>query len=203
MERIGILGGTFNPVHNGHINLAKGFYERLGLDCVILMPAWLPPHKDEDGLISAKRRFEMCSLACEGLSWLKVSDLEIKRGGRSFTVDTLSELKASHETEYFLLTGADMFLTLEQWSGFSRLARLAALCAAAREKGQLAVLKSYAEKLREKFGAQCVIEDLPVIDISSTEIRQIIMSGGDAKEFLPPKVYRYIKSHGLYAGQKS
>jgi nicotinate-nucleotide adenylyltransferase len=199
MKKIGILGGTFNPVHNGHLHIARGFGQRLGLDRVLLIPVWSPPHKDAEDLLPGEQRLEMCRLAAQGDPLLGVSDLEVKRRGKSYTSDTLRELRrlCPEDRLYFIL-GADMFLTLEQWRHFDRMAHLAVFCTAARHPGELRQLLDAAVRLRGRYGVECEVEDLPVLDISSTHIRGLLSRGEDASELLPPPVRRYIEERGLY-----
>lgn len=199
MKRIGILGGTFNPVHNGHINMALSFLEKLKLDRVVFIPVWSPPHKNASELVPASDRLEMCRLACTGNEGLSVSNIEIRRGGKSYTVDTLRELnKITPESKLFLITGADMFVTLEHWKNFEEIMQLAALCACSRKEGELSQLSFFARKFEREYKAECYVENFPVTDVSSTQVRRIIRSGGDVSGFLPEPVMDYIKSKGLY-----
>lgn len=111
-QRIAMFGGTFNPIHNGHLHLAQQFQQHLQFDRILLMPVSLPPHKSEEGLIATKHRLEMCRLATEPFSYLQVSDLEIKRGGSSYTWQTLEELGRMYPgAQLHLLLGSDMYLS--------------------------------------------------------------------------------------------
>jgi len=201
MERIGVLGGTFNPVHTGHINLAREFCARLGLSRVLLIPTQSPPHKQVEGLVPAGMRLAMCALAAAGEPLLEVSDIEIVRGGTSYTADTLMALSAAFPgAELYLLMGADMFLTLENWRNIKDIARLADLCAAGRGEEGVKDLELYAKKLESLYGARCHIENIPVLEVSSTMIRALVAQGEDASGLLPGGVFSYIIAHGLYAG---
>lgn len=203
IERLGILGGTFNPIHNGHINMARCFLERLGLDRVLLIPVWSPPHKSARAVLPAADRIEMCRLASSIDERISVSDIEIRRGGISYTVDTLRELKNIYpKTRFYLITGADMFLTLDKWRNFSEIARMADLCACSRHEGELAKLREYAKKLESVYGTKCHVEDFPAVDVSSTKVRQLLQYGGDASTLLATSVYDYIKKHNLYESEK-
>jgi nicotinate-nucleotide adenylyltransferase len=198
-EKIGVLGGSFNPIHNGHINMACGFAKRLGLDRVLIIPVWSPPHKSAREILPAKTRLEMCRLACRCDERLEASDIEIVRGGTSYTADTLRELKQKYKNaQLYLITGTDMFLTLESWRNFAEISRLAALCACARSEGESALLRECAKRLETGFGARCVVENFPVTEVSSTQVRRLLKEGGDAAELLPPPVFEYIKEHKLY-----
>lgn len=201
MSRIGVFGGTFNPIHNGHLHLAGELIDRLNLDRLLLIPDWSPPHKDADELIDAGLRLEMCRLACEGREHIEVSDIELKRGGRSYTADTLQELKAIYPVdELCLITGSDMFLTLHQWKNFELISRLALLCTAPRHKGEVPKLEEYARWLQKTYGSNTAVADILVRDISSTEIREALAGGGSVieREMLPEKVYDFIMKNGLY-----
>lgn len=197
--KIALFGGSFDPIHRGHVALIEAFAKRLQLDKVIVMPSFVPPHKLRSGMAPAEHRLAMCRLATESLAYCEVSDLEIRRGGASFTVDTVASLKETYpNAELFLVTGADMFLTLATWYRFDLLAKQVVFCTAPRDDADVSVLNDYAERLKQQ-GAVCVVEDIPVIDISSTEIRKALSSGNDIAAFVPETVAHYIKEQGVYA----
>ncbi len=199
MRKIGIFGGTFNPIHRGHIHLAKGYAAALGLDSVLLVPTCIPPHKEAPDLLPGPVRLEMCRLAVRGEEKLAVSDVEIRRGGVSYTVDTLRELTSRFpEDRFYFLMGADMFFTLDSWNGFQDIARMAVLCAAARRGGELPALRAYAEKINKTYGARCEIAALPVLDISSTMVRDALAKNGPVRALVPDAVADYIAQNGLY-----
>ena len=119
--KIGMFGGSFNPIHNGHIELAKAMYKELKLDKLLIMPSYIPPHKFVDSAAFPDQRFEMCCLAAKDIDGFEVSNIEIKRQGASYTYLTLKELKAIYpEDELYLLMGADMFMTLQDWKSWTR-----------------------------------------------------------------------------------
>lgn len=199
IKRLGILGGTFNPIHNGHLSMARGFTDILRLDRLLLVPVWSPPHKSARAMLPAPYRAEMCRLACAKDERIEVSSIEIERGGTSYTVDTLRELAQRYPAaRLYLITGADMFLTLDKWKNFAEISRLAELCACSRHEGELSKLRAFAELLRENYDARCHIEDFPVIEVSSTQVRELLKNGGDTSNLLPPPVWDYIKAHKLY-----
>ena len=114
--KTGICGGTFNPIHNGHLHIVEEFRRGLGLDRVLLIPTRVPPHKAAPDLASAGERFAMCRLAAQGKPWLELSDIEMRREGKSYTAETLEELSALYpQDQFYLLMGEDMFLTLGRW----------------------------------------------------------------------------------------
>jgi nicotinate-nucleotide adenylyltransferase len=123
IERVGIYGGTFAPIHNGHITAAKAFLEQMKLDKLIIIPALIPPHKSIDTSDNPHHRFRMCELAFEGMANIQVSDIELKRIGPSYTVDTLRQLTAEGR-KLFLLCGTDMMLTFDKWREFKEIFKL-------------------------------------------------------------------------------
>lgn len=201
--RIAMLGGTFDPIHKGHLELARAFARRLDLDRVVLMPTAVPPHKLKSHMAPAEDRLHMCRLATAADPLFEVSELEITRGGASFTVDTLETLTAQRpDAEWFLITGADMFLTLGTWKRFPDIARMVTLCTAPRDDGSVAKLQAYAAEL-EGQGARCVIADIPLMLVSSTDLRQAIAAGDDTHDWLPCEVADYIAREGLYVDAKA
>ena len=201
-RRIALFGGTFDPIHNGHIVLARELAARLALDRVLIMPTFVPPHKIKTQMASAVDRLEMCRLACEPYPELMVSDLEINRRGASFTVLTLEQLQRQFpDAELFLFVGADMFLTLASWYRFADIARMATLCAVPRDDVPAAELRAYADVLAAQ-GARCVIEDIATPRISSTAIRQAVRVGEALDGLVPSAVATYIAEHQVYAEQR-
>lgn len=201
-ERIAVFGGTFDPIHNGHVELARHFAETLHLDRVILMPTFIPPHKLKCDMAPAVDRLAMCRIAAAPYPELTVSDMEINRRGASFTVLTLEALNRQYpESELFLLTGADMFLTLGTWHRFADIARLATLCVAPRNDASLEELHAYAAKLTKK-GARCCVAAFTVAPWSSTAVREKLQRGESVDEELPPEVAAYIDAHGLYTKKR-
>ncbi len=200
-QKIAVFGGAFDPIHEGHVQLALAFAQRLGLDKVLLVPTYVPPHKLRENMAPAADRLEMCRRVAAAHPVLEVSDIEIARGGASFTVDTLETLAGQYtDVEWYLITGADMFLTLATWWRFEDIAELAILCAAPRGTVTIDELRAYARTL-ERQGAKCCVEDIPVLDVSSTAIRERLAAGRwvEAEELLPREVAAYIRERGLYA----
>lgn len=201
-QRIALFGGTFDPIHNGHIVLACELAKRLKLDRVVLMPTFVPPHKIKVQMAPAVDRVAMCRLACAEHPVLTVSEWEINRRGASFTVLTLEEMRrAWPEADLFLFVGADMFLTLGSWHRFSDIAKLATLCAVPRDDVPAAALRAYAEELSAQ-GARCVIEDIVTPCISSTDIRERVRGGLPLDGLVPAAVAAYIEERQLYADER-
>ena len=198
--RRGVYGGTFNPVHLGHVKLAEAHREALALDRLMVIPTYLPPHKAGDGLVEGRHRLEMCRLAFAGDPAAEVSDLELRRGAKSYTVDTLEALTAGYPgDELYLLMGSDMFLTLTQWRSFERIFQLAVVCAGAREPGLRDRLEAHAALLRERYGARCRVIAFSPLPISSTLVRERAGRGEPLCGLVPPGVAEYIVANGLYA----
>ncbi len=201
-QRIALFGGTFDPIHNGHLVLAREQAVRLKLDRVVMMPTFVPPHKIKTEMASAVDRLEMCRIACAPYPELTVSEREINRRGASFTVLTLEELHTAYpNAELFLLVGSDMFLTLASWYRFADIARLATLCTVPRDDDSIEKLRAYAATL-EAQGARCVIESVDTPRISSTEIRALVRENQPLERLVPPEVEAYIEAHQLYAAQR-
>lgn len=197
MMRIGIMGGTFNPPHIGHLEAGRAVYQALGLDKILFIPTSTPPHKElPDGSATTEQRCEMVRLMLADCPWAELSTIEIDRGGASYTVDTL---RALHDTgEYSSLTlivGTDMFLKFDTiWRAPDEIARLAELAVVSRHEGDRARLEEKAVQLRDSLGVRATIVPAPVIDISSTELRE----GEDLFRFTVPNVARFITENRLY-----
>ncbi|HBI85569.1 MAG TPA: nicotinate (nicotinamide) nucleotide adenylyltransferase [Ruminococcus sp.] len=199
-RRLGLFGGSFNPIHNGHLHLAEAAKNALRLSGVMLMPAGEAPHKSSDAYAPAADRLAMCQLAAEKLPWLSVSDLEIRKAGKSYTVDTLRMLTQEHpDTEWTLLIGSDMLLTFDTWYCWQEILQMASLCAVSREKGDLPQLRAAAASLRERAaGANIRVVTAEVVVVSSTQIRTAVQKNADCSCLLPENVVQYIQTHGLY-----
>ena len=202
--KIGIYGGTFNPPHLGHMAAAKTAAQVLGLDKLILIPAAEPPHKQlPEGSASPEQRLEMVRLMADNLNMpgvVQVSDVELRRQGKSYTSDTLTVIKAFYpEAELWLLMGTDMFLTLQNWHKPERIMELAGICAFGRTEQDGEELFAPQRKfLQEKYNARLTTITLPgLVDISSTQLREVL-DDGQGEEYLCPAVYGYILMNGLY-----
>ena len=199
MEKIGIFGGTFNPPHIGHVNSAKDFVAKTEIDKLLIIPTNLPPHKDYNCEASAEQRLQMSRLAFGDVEGAEVSDVEICRGGKSYTYITLEELSREGRTLY-LLCGTDMFLTLDGWKNAERIFALATVCYVRRENDDsaCALLEAKAREYREKYGARVVPVSNSVIEISSSELREMLARREGAERFIPKDVYDYILEQELY-----
>lgn len=199
--RIGIYGGTFNPIHNGHIGIIKGFIDKLELDKILIIPTAVPPHKQTSMLANAFDRIEMCKIALKDVKQAEVCDVEIKRGGKSYTADTVQFIADENpDAKIFLLMGEDMFLTLQNWYMPEKIFAVSAIAVAPRslEINKIAQHKAF---LEDKFSAKIYLLDIPYIEISSTDIRNFYAGGKTSSEFMPKKVEDYIISRHIYMGE--
>lgn len=199
MIRIGIYGGTFSPPHNGHVKAARAFMEQMWLDILYVIPAAIPPHKEMNAPISAEHRLEMCRHAFGGMEGVYVSDMEIRRGGKSYTVETLREL-SGEDRRLFLLCGTDMMLTLDRWYCADEIFRLCYPVYMRREKDVILdqrIIQKIAE-YQEKYGkvVRRIVEE--PVEISSSMIREKILSGESVEQWIPASVEKYIKANHLY-----
>jgi len=194
---IGILGGTFNPPHRGHLALARHAQAELGLERVLLMPAHSAPHKGEEGDPGPERRLEMCRLAVGGEAGLEVCALEIERGGPSYTVDTLRAIKQGDpQADLTFIVGADMARTLPAWREPRALVGLAGLAIAEREEtGREEVLRALAP-----LGARMTFLAMPMLEVSSSQVRERVKAGEPIEDLVAPAVAEYIAAHALYRG---
>ena len=199
MLRIGIYGGTFSPVHQGHVAAAKAFMEQMWLDVLYVIPTGNTPHKQMDCEVTAAQRLRMCELAFADVEGVIVSDLEMRREGKSFTVDTLESL-AGEDRRLFLLLGTDMMLTLGSWRNPARIFELCYPVYVRRESDK-ALDEEIVQKIAEynqTYGkvVRRIVTD--PIEVSSTEIRAAVKAGQGIEALVPARVAAYIKENGLY-----
>ena len=194
--RTGILGGTFNPPHLGHLHAAELAHDALGLDRVLFIPTNIPLHKAlPENTASAADRCEMVRGLIAETPWAALDTLEIDRGGASYTVDTLRALHARGETDLHLIVGTDMLLTFDRiWRAPDEIARLASLAVCARADDDWDALRDKAETLRRSLGANIELVQGESLTISSTELRQ----GGALRRYTAPAVADYIERNHLY-----
>lgn len=186
--KIGILGGTFNPIHLGHLILAEEARERLELDKVIFVPTYLPPHKDATSIVAASARFEMIELAIRGNAAFGVSDSEIRRRGASYTIDTLREFQKEYrrDTLYFVI-GSDLLTYLDGWKDLNEIVKMCTFIAATRPGYPL-----------EKIPSNIQTMPIRAVDISGFEIRSRVGEGRSVRYLVPDAVHQYILERGLY-----
>lgn len=203
MEEIGIFGGTFNPVHKAHINLAVEAKEEFDLDEVWFMPTLKSPHKDNKYITDINTRMDMIKLALEGYEYLRCSDFELRISSeidKNYTYYTLQRLKQFYrDINLYFIIGADSLYEIECWKNPDIIMSLATLLVAGREyENKSLSMESMAGKLRSKYSADIRFIDFKEMDISSHTIREMVANNEDASEYLPQKVYNYIKENNLY-----
>ncbi len=191
--RIGIMGGTFNPIHYGHLVTAEVVRDKFKLDKVIFVPSYRTPYKGRRDLISSSHRYKMAKLAIANNGYFSVSNIEIKRRGKSYTRDTMKEFKEKFgkETKLFFITGADAITQMPKWKGAKELPQLCEFIAASRPGFKL-------RKLPPRYERHTRLIEVPALAISSTDIRKRLKRGETIKYLLPEKVERYIHQHRLY-----
>ena len=193
--RIGIMGGTLDPVHNGHIMIAQAALEALSLDGMMLLPAGDPPHKSNP--TCKLDRFEMARRAASAVKGMFACGIEIFREGTTYTVDTLRELhRRNPNTQWFYLIGADTLAVLDSWRDFPQVAGLCRFVVAGRAEDEADAVQI--ERLRTAYGAEFTILPVNGPEISSTEIRSRIARGASVEGMLPEAVEAYIREKGLY-----
>lgn len=207
-KRIGIMGGTFNPVHDAHIMMAKTAYRELNLDEVLIMPSSVPPHKQGLEIASAEDRSRMVKLAIEGEEGLVFSDFELKREGKTYSAETMTLLKALHpDTDYYFIIGADSLFTIETWYKPEVLLPLVTAVVFDRSGGMDGLIPDKAIRdeiiqdkindIEERYSCRMVFLQMPDMPVSSTDVRELIRQG-KKPEHLPENVFHYILEKGLY-----
>ena len=186
--KIGILGGTFNPVHIGHLILAEEAREKLALDKIIFIPAALPPHKDNFNIAPAQDRLEMLKLAVKGNKFFAVSDIEIKRKGPSYTIDTLNAFKAKFgRDELYFIIGSDLLKYLSEWKDLGQIIKMIKFLVATRPGYPLEQIPSYIQTLA-----------IRAVDVSGFEVRRCIKENKSFRYLVPDTVFNYINKNKLY-----
>lgn len=198
-RKIGILGGTFDPIHLGHLILAETIMEECALNRVVFIPAADPPHKNWAQGATPRQRYEMVQLAIESNPAFGISDMEIKRQGPSYSRDTLAQLVQEHgeDAEFYFIVGADSIVTLHTWNRVEELLTLCHFIGASRrgsEPDRRILEKQFGELARK---IHCIVT--PEWDISSTDIRSRIQQGKSIKYIVPEKVEQYIYGEKIYA----
>ncbi|OGX26841.1 MAG: nicotinate (nicotinamide) nucleotide adenylyltransferase [Omnitrophica WOR_2 bacterium RIFCSPHIGHO2_01_FULL_48_9] len=189
MRRIGLLGGTFNPIHIGHLTMAQVAMERMNLDKIIFIPSCIPPHKKIKNLAAARHRYNMVRLALQGNPDFAVSNFEIQKAGKSYSIDTVRYFRKKYPrgTKLFFIIGADALAGLRDWKNIDQLLKLVTFVVVNRP-GYI----YRGSRIRYKYVA------MPDIDIASSFLRSRVAEGRSIKYFVPDKVFAYIKKHRLY-----
>jgi nicotinate-nucleotide adenylyltransferase len=199
MKKIGIMGGTFNPIHYGHLFLAENAYEQIGLDQVLFMLTKNPPHKVKLETISDQQRTDMVRLAIQDNPHFTISTMELERDGVTYTSDTLTLLaKEKKEISYYFIVGADSLMMMQDWHDPRTIFQLCTVVAASRDKIEKEQLQRQAQYLKERYHADILLLDMPTMQISSANIRERVAEGKSIRYYLPEAVEEYIQSNGLY-----
>ena len=186
--KIGILGGTFNPIHIGHLILAQEVQEKLRLDRIIFVPTYLPPHKDNSDIAPAAARLEMIESAIGGNKYFSVSDIEIKRDGRSYTIDSLKEFKKLYPAdELYFITGSDLLKYLDDWKDLAEIIQMVKFVVATRPGYSLNAIPSYISTVA-----------IRAVDVSAFEIRRCVKENKSFRYLVTDTVFDYINQKGLY-----
>ncbi len=222
MKRIGLFGGTFNPIHLGHVQVIQEVKKGFGLDKIFIIPSALPPHKAPDGLVDAGDRIEMIRLSFSNHPDFAVSGVELNRSGPSYTIDTVRYFKSilPEDDKLFLILGSDAFLEIDTWKSYKDLFLLIPFIVMPRgtegKSGRMFVRKTVGDYLKSKISEgyklsasqlsyihkekqPVYVFDVTHIDISSTKIRNLIKNGSPIKYLVPEIVEVFIKSKGLYS----
>lgn len=195
--RHAIYGGSFNPIHNDHIKLALRFVEQFELDKVTLIPTNITPLKDNSDIADGLHRYNMCMLAAQDYDQLEVSDIELRRSGKSYTSETVAELKNDDDT-LFLIVGADMYMTLDKWHDFEYIFDNTVILVAPRNELDYDSVEEKYSEYRERYNCRTLIAHQAVGELSSTIVREGIASGADVSGMLDSRVLEYIQKHDLY-----
>lgn len=191
--KLGIYGGTFNPLHTGHLVIAQEFYEQCELDRVIFIPSARPPHKRLSDVLSPEHRYQMALAATANDERFEVSDMEIQRPGLSYTIETLEAFGRSHgpESVLYFAIGADSLVDMAGWRSPDRVFELATIVVVPRPGFDI-------KRAPEPWRDRVIVLKTPELDISSTDIRKRVAQGKSVRYLVPDPVERYIKDHGLY-----
>jgi nicotinate-nucleotide adenylyltransferase len=186
--KIGILGGTFNPVHIGHLILAEEAREKLLLDKMVFVPTYLAPHKDNSGLALAMDRYAMIKLAIKGNRYFDASEREIQRGGRSYTIETIRDFKKKYpKDELYFIIGSDLLRYLDEWKDLNEIIRMVKFVVATRPGYPLEKIPAYIQTVA-----------IRAVDVSAFEIREAVKAGNSFRYLVPDAVFDYINKKGLY-----
>ncbi|MBC7960231.1 MAG: nicotinate (nicotinamide) nucleotide adenylyltransferase [Vallitaleaceae bacterium] len=198
MKNIAILGGTFNPVHLAHLSMVQAVYATNLFDEIVWMPTGDPPHKEERVIVNKLHRWHMCLCAIEGINYLSISNLELNRTGKTYTVETIQTLKDAFPTnDYYLIIGADSLLDLPKWYQFEVLLTICKFVVIKRP-GFENTFESQLDFLRNQHGAKIQVVDMPLMNISSSDIRQLCSINRPIDHLVPTTVADYIEQQKLY-----
>ena len=198
-KKVGIMGGTFDPIHNGHLVIAQAALDTMNLDEVLFIPSGTPYLKDLTTVLSKKKRVSMTGLAIEDNPKFALSTIEIDREGNSYSYETLEELKKQNpDVEYYFILGADSLLYLEKWKNPDRLMASCTLLTAVRDDCDEVKIQDAIKYLQDQYNAKIVLLPTPRLDISSTMIRKRVQEGKSIRYMVPDSVIDFIQKHDIY-----
>ncbi len=200
MARIAVFGGSFNPIHYGHLLLADEVLEALNLDRILFVPAAVPPHKAAADLAPAADRYEMVRLATTGHPTFEVSDVELRRAGPSYTVDTLAELRIPGG-DLFLIVGSETFLDMLTWREPRRIAALARLVVVPRVGSAFDVESAATQKIVREIGQEPLVVRVTSLPVSASDLRRRVREGRSVAFRLPDAVIGHIRTRRLYQSE--
>lgn len=199
MKRKGILGGTFDPFHNGHMNIAYESLYKFKLDEVIFMPAGNPPHKTDKIITSSEIRYNMIKKSIAGEEKFKVSHYEIDKKGYSYTYETLQYINSKDKNaELYFITGVDCLMYIDQWKYPDKILKYSKFIVFNRPGYDIIDIMKKKYEVEKKYKHEIMFVDIPLLDISSTQIRKKVKKSEEIKYLVPPEVYDIIKSNKLY-----
>lgn len=215
MNLTGLFGGTFNPIHLGHLKVAEEVISRLPLDRILFIPSYIPPHKSPGEVVPVRHRLKMVEIACQGYPAFQVSEVEARRPGPSYSIETLRKLKQAFPADrFFFIVGLDAFLEIDTWKDHTQLLQECSFIVVSRPGFEIELSEKVIEKIRPAHliilepGPSLQPEDLPAgglillpaktPDISSTDIRKRLRTGQPITGLVPPGVENYIIKHRLY-----
>jgi nicotinate-nucleotide adenylyltransferase len=199
-KKIGIMGGTFDPIHYGHLVTAEAARDKFDLEKVIFVPSGNPPHKKHKKVSAREDRYLMSVLATANNLYFEVSDIELKRRGYTYTVDTL---RMFHEvygknSDFYFITGADAVMEILTWKNVEAILKMCKIVSAHRPGSDIAVFRKKVEEIEKLYGSKVYLIEIPALAISSTNIRARVKNGVTIKYLLPEEVENFILKKGLY-----
>lgn len=199
-NRIGIMGGTFDPIHYGHLFIAQTALDKLNLNKVLFIPTGKPPHKQEKLITDAYKRIEMLKLAVKSNPKFDISTMEIIKKKTSYTIDTIKELQQyySKETEFYFIMGSDSLLEIKSWEKYEELLGLITFIVMTRQISNSQLVDDEIELFIKEYNANIIKFEIPILQISSTDIRKRVKEGSSIKYLLPENVEKYIFNNKLY-----
>lgn len=202
-HKVGIMGGTFDPIHYGHLFIAETALDKLNLDKIIFIPAGIPPHKNQSLITDSFKRVDMVKLATKKNSNFEVSTIEVNKQNTSYTIDTIKELKKyyNNKVDIFFITGDDAFINIETWKKYDELLTSTNFIVMTRSRNNSKLLDEKIELYKTKHNANVTKIEIPILEISSTDVRERIKKNNSIKYLLPEEVEKYILENKLYMEQ--